>query len=267
DVTVIRDNELIEFDWYPTFSGRYLIFWSQHPVSQKLGTIARLVDRVVLLSNPKCHFDNLCFVIKVLLENDYPLSFVFENINNRLKNIIMASNRKNVVNINNNETRLRQLMVFPHVKSISNKITNVINKADYLIGFRCINKLNKFIKSQKDKDELVKNNNVIYKINCDNCNASYVGQTKRQLQTRIKEHRNNIRLDQSNHSVITKHIKEYNHTFNWEDVKIVDSESNYKKRNISEMIHIKEQKNGLNLMKDTELLDKAYLNILDDIRK
>ena len=40
DVTVIKDNELIEFNWYhnfSTFSGRYLNFWSQHPVSQKIG--------------------------------------------------------------------------------------------------------------------------------------------------------------------------------------------------------------------------------------
>ena len=49
DVTVIRDNELIEFNWYhkPTFLSRYLNFWSQHPVSQKIGTIAGLVDKVV----------------------------------------------------------------------------------------------------------------------------------------------------------------------------------------------------------------------------
>jgi len=42
------------------------------------------------------------------------------------------------------------------------------------------------------------------------------------------------------------------------------------KRNISEMIHIKEQKNDLNLfflMKNTELLDNSYFNILDDIRE
>ena len=75
-------------------------FWSQHPVSQKIGTIAGLVDRIVLLSNPKFHLDNSCFIIKVLLENNYPLNFIFENINNRLKKIIMASNRKSVVNDN-----------------------------------------------------------------------------------------------------------------------------------------------------------------------
>ena len=86
----------------------------------------------------------------------------------------------------------------------------------------------------------------------------------RQLQTRIKEHRNNIKLDQSKYSAISKHITEINHDFDWEKVSILDFEKNYRKRNISEKIHIKEQKNDLNLMKDTELLDNSYFNIYTD---
>jgi len=50
-------------------------------------------------------------------------------------------------------------------------------------------------------------------------------------------------------------------TLDWEKVSILDFEKNYHKRNISEMIHIKEQKNSLNLMKDTELLVNSYFNI------
>ena len=52
---------------------------------------------------------------------------------------------------------------------------------------------------------------------------------------------------------------ETNHNFNWKKVNIL--EKNYRKRNISEMKHIKEQKNNLNLMKDTELLDTSYFNL------
>ena len=59
---------------------------------------------------------------------------------------------------------------------------------------------------------------------------------------------------------------ETNHNFDWEKVNILDFEKK-RKRNISEMIHFKEQKNSLNLMKDTELLDNSYFNILDDIRE
>jgi len=108
-------------------------------------------------------------------------------------------------------------------------------------------------------------NNVVYKILCRDCEATYVGQTKRQLKTRLKEHKNNIKLDQSKHSVISEHITKYNHSFDWENTKIMDFESGYFKRIISEMIHIKEQKVSLNLNSDTELLDESYFDILYEL--
>ena len=56
----------------------------------------------------------------------------------------------------------------------------MINKAVYDVDYRCINKLKKFIKVHKDKKEFFDNNNIAYKILCNDCNASYVGQTKTQ---------------------------------------------------------------------------------------
>jgi len=101
----------------------------------------------------------------------------------------------------------------------------------------------------------------VYKISCKDCDASYVGQTKRQLKTRIKEHSNNIKLDTSKHSVITEHILKFSHKFDWDNIKILDTESNYFKRSVSKMLYIKEQKNGINAQTDTELLDSAYFDI------
>ncbi|KYN39812.1 hypothetical protein ALC56_05799, partial [Trachymyrmex septentrionalis] len=81
--------------------------------------------------------------------------------------------------------------------------------------------------------------NVVYKISCNNCDASYVGQTGRQLNTRIAEHRNHIRHNTSVRSVITE------------------------KRLISEMLNIKKQKNSLNLQ--TEGLHEAYIPIVNKV--
>jgi len=68
---------------------------------------------------------------------------------------------------------------------------------------------------------------------------SYVGQTKKQLRTRIKEHYNNIKSDKLKHSVILKHMLNCNHSFDWNNVNILDSEPNYNKRLISEMLILK----------------------------
>jgi len=111
-------------------------------------------------------------------------------------------------------------------------------------------------------------NTNIYKIHCKDCDIFYVGQTKRQIKTRIKEHRNNIRMDKTRHSIITDHILNHQHTFDWNNIKIMDLESHYNKRLISEMTHIKEQKNSINSKKYR--IDESYfclLNILSKVNK
>jgi len=60
-----------------------------------------------------------------------------------------------------------------------------------------------------------------------------------------------------------EHILQYNHNFNWKNVRIIDIESNYNKRLISETLHIKEQLNGINFKKDTESLDDIYVYLLN----
>jgi len=44
-------------------------------------------------------------------------------------------------------------------------------------------------------------------------------------------------------------------------VKVLDQETNYNKRLISEMIYIKKQKHGLNAKTDTALLDPIYSDL------
>jgi len=57
---------------------------------------------------------------------------------------------------------------------------------------------------------------------------------------------------------------EYGHIFGKIN-KILDIEHNYNKRLITEMIYIKEQKNGINCKKDTEILNGSYFDILKEI--
>jgi len=103
---------------------------------------------------------------------------------------------------------------------------------------------------------------VVYKIKCNDCEATYIGQTKRQLGTKIKEHINDIKKNSGSLSVISEHRLDNDHEINWREVKIVDTEPSYGKRILSEMIHIKKQSHGLNKQSDTELLSDAYLPII-----
>jgi len=130
---------MIEFDWYhkSTFSGRCLNFLS--PDLSKERYCSWLVDRVILLSNPKIHFDNFCLIIKILLENDYPLNSIFDNIN-RLKNIIRSSNIKKWRNENNAKIA-RFWFIIPYIPNITEKIKTIILKYRFIVIINCENSL------------------------------------------------------------------------------------------------------------------------------
>jgi len=197
------------------------------------------------------------------------VELIFEKINARIKSLI---NNKNITNIRGSKESLahsynnKKFVVLPYINGISELISSTIDKTKYITGFRVLNSLGRFIKVHKDTNNLHSNNNVVYKISCKDCDASYVGQTKRQLKTRIKEHCNNYKLLSSNPSVITEHMLNYSHAFDWNNVKILDTEANYFKRLVSEILHIKES-NGLNAQKNTELLDNSYFEVLDMLFK
>src|SRR5436190_21792749 len=82
--------------------------------------------------------------------------------------------------------------------------------------------------------------NVIYKINCGDCDASYVDQTRRCLKTRIAEHRNHIKRNSTQKSVITDHRLE-NHEFDWNNVRTLEEEPIAGERLTAEMLYIKHQ--------------------------
>jgi len=91
----------------------------------------------------------------------------------------------------------------------------------------------------------------------------HVGQTKRQIATRVREHRVDINKKSGTPSVITSHRLESNHEMQRD--KILISEVSHKKRLISEMIHIKRQQLPLNKQSNTDMLSNTYQSIIDHL--
>jgi len=53
DVVIVKTNNKLISNWYrkSTFSGRYINYYSNHPLQYKLNTITNLVDHAILLSD------------------------------------------------------------------------------------------------------------------------------------------------------------------------------------------------------------------------
>ena len=64
-------------------------------------------------------------------------------------------------------------------------------------------------------------NNAVYQLNCKDCEAVYVGETKRTLNIRAEEHITAIK-SASKRSHTAEHCWKYNHDFDWEREKVLD---------------------------------------------
>ena len=126
DTTLIKNRNTIIYDWYhkPTFSGRYLNFYSNHPHSQKIGTIIGLVDKVITLSHPTFHQKNFDKIINILLTNGHPIETIFDNIKKRLSN--KFSNKLDDKETNNNEKI--SYFTIPYVDGISERFEYFFQK-------------------------------------------------------------------------------------------------------------------------------------------
>jgi len=268
DVAIIIEEGKIIFDKFekPTNTGRYINYHSQHPASQKNSIIYGLIDRTILLSHPKFQEKNIRTVINTLIDNCFPLPLIFNTINRRIRMLTNANYiDKNKKFQSSQEFIKKNFFTIPYVKSISESFLPLTKKFGYDIAYSVPNTLNKFIKRGKDRIEPAMQNDVVYKIDCRDCNCSYVGQTKRKLKTRLKEHRLDINKKSGILSVISNHKLENNHEMNWDEAKILDIEPSYTKRIVSEMIHIKKQSKGLNKQSDTDLLSEIYLPIIENL--
>ena len=65
-----------------------------------------------------------------------------------------------------------------------------------------------------------KNTEVVYKIECIDCNISYIGETKKQLKDRVKQHEAAVR-NKTNLSVVCHHVAQNNHTMNFSGAKVL----------------------------------------------
>jgi len=155
------------------------------------------------------------------------------------------------------------LLLLFHILAVFLKSLGRLWTFQMRVAYYGVNKLRNIIKAYKDPLPNLCKKNVAHKLNCNNCEATYVGQTKRQLKTRIAEHRNHIKRNMPTHSVIIDHRIISDHDFDWDNVEILDVERNFNKRLISEMINIKSQSKGLNLQTDS--FQRAYFSCLSNI--
>ena len=103
--------------------------------------------------------------------------------------------------------------------------------------------------------------NAIYSIPSNDCDHECIGQTKRQFDTRLKEHQKAVFFCKKENSALLEHTCLTNHTIGWGKSKIITINRRYYRRLWLEAWHINSAHAPLN-RDDGGLLPDAYLHFV-----
>ena len=81
----------------------------------------------------------------------------------------------------------------------------------------------------KDRDEPNNRQGAVYKIKCSDCQASYIGETGRNLNTRLTEQKRATRNGDANNHIAVHH-QLTNHNIDWDSAQCLTYSTNYFQR-------------------------------------
>ncbi|PFX26293.1 hypothetical protein AWC38_SpisGene9004 [Stylophora pistillata] len=203
----------------PTHTDRLLDESSYNPTSHKATTIRTLTRRAQLVCDSTDSLsDENKYLHRVFTKNNYNNDFIRRN-----------THRPTTTTETNDTATPTTTATIPYIKGMSENISRILLPFNIRVAHKPITTLRQLLTNVKDKDEPRNRQGTIYKINCSDCQASYIGETGRNLTTRLTEHRRATRKgDVSNH--IAEHHRLTNHNIDWDSAQCLTYSTDYFQR-------------------------------------
>ena len=193
----------------PTHTDQYLNFESNHHLQHKRSVVRTLTDRVEkLVTTEQDKLLELNHVKSALRANGYT-SWIMK----------APKPKKKPSKDQPGEQRFNISVPLPYVKGVSEKLSNIFRDHGVSSYHKPMNTIRSLLVHPKDKTPDGDKCGVIYKINCPECEETYIGETARAMQTRLKEHKRttgNTAL-----TAVGEHILHYKHKIDMENVQII----------------------------------------------
>ena len=103
----------------------------------------------------------------------------------------------------------------PYIKGTSETIARLLQPYNIRVAHKTITALRQLLTNVKDKDEASDRRGAVYKIKCCDCQATYIGETGRNLNVRLTEHKRARRNGDINNHIAEHHLKT-NHRIDWD---------------------------------------------------
>ena len=176
----------------PTFTGLGMKFESCLPLSYKLNLVQTLVHRAYRICSDYLSFHKeIEFLTNYFVNNGYPVGVVQRMVGKTLTKLLSpegiptAESSERIVT-GSFEFLGKQSITFKH--KLNRLVQEYFKNVKVRVAFRAARTLGSSF-PYKDQIPWAVRSGVVYQYSCGCCNASYIGQTSRHLQTRMAEHR------------------------------------------------------------------------------
>ena len=199
----------------------------------------------IIISKDDLHREN-ARLKQVLKENGYKESIIINKIFRRITNNHCLPQSQQLTQATDiQEEGIRISINLPYVEGTSEKLRRILRSRKIRSTFYTEMTLHKLLCKPKDQ-VATEDKNIVYEIDCSNCQAVYFGESKRSLKSRSDEHKRSVKNCDCDKNEIAKHRWEADHNFNWDQKEVIDRESRLIPRKIKETIHSLKNPNHIN---------------------
>ena len=217
-----------------THTNQYLSFTSNHSTRSKQSIITALFDQAesVITNNTELKQEQQQ-ITKVLQSNGYSK----QSIDNTRRQWHLKQQSKHNNQPAEKEPDPVRRINLPYMQGLREQLQRTLSQHNIKSTFYTATTLRKILPSPKYPVPTEKKHNIIYKLDCKDCDAVYIGESKRAYQTRIGEHISAVQKADTKRYETADHCWKFNHDFNWTENKILGHELNTTTRQIKETIN------------------------------
>lgn len=235
DVDVARTASGLSTSVYrkPTHTGKYLHFDSAHPIGQKRSVATSLFNRAYrLCSTSDARRAELKRVTQDLIGNGYPSRFI-------------KTEERRAADPSARATTTKKRASLPYARGVSESLSRIFQDYEVKVCHIPSSKLKQQLVRVKDRLEKERYPGVVYKIPCQDCQASYIGETGN-FKRRLQQHRNDVAKRHTISNALAEHSEKTGHCLDWQSASIIEKEKKLSSRLLIESFCIQSTTNTIN---------------------
>ncbi|BHF63681.1 hypothetical protein SprV_0200667500 [Sparganum proliferum] len=207
-----------------TNTRQVLSYHINHPLCHKRSCVRSLYKRVdTYCSEPADKIAELHYLRRMFTSNGYPRSFI-------------ECSRLSRANMKSAANQPKVWRALPYIANVSEAVARILQPLGIGIAHKPEATIRRLVMRPKTPLPRGKIANVVYLIPCSSCEANYVGETGRRLQTRMDEHARAVRrMDQL--SLVAEHSAAFDHAFAFQDAEVLGQGSDQTVRETLEAWH------------------------------